>query len=114
MFREIEDHLGVLGQYATLTSNVGNTSNIKKWLTQSEEVLSAEFISKELPEVNQKIMMSLQKFMVRKARHLYETMFMRLFQVEAHICIAADVGIIRADQASVFIVSDRIRKLTPY
>jgi hypothetical protein len=66
--REIEDHLGVLGRYAVLEpvpSDVNATANIKRWLRQTEQALSAEMIAKELPEVNQKIMLSLQKFMVR-------------------------------------------------
>jgi hypothetical protein len=41
------------------------TEKMKIWLQQSIEILSAEAIAKALPDTNQQILFSLQKFMVR-------------------------------------------------
>jgi hypothetical protein len=65
--REIESHLESLKQYVAFDTpqfGASNISIIKAWLRQTEETLSAEAIAKELPEVNGKIMSSLQKYMV--------------------------------------------------
>jgi hypothetical protein len=48
---------------------------MKVWMKQGEEVLSADAIARALPDVNRKILLSLQKFMVRVVRIAFDEPF---------------------------------------
>jgi hypothetical protein len=59
-FSELEEHPGMRSPHLNMNLRV----KVSMWWNKCEELLSAEAIAKTLPDVNRKIMFSIQKFIV--------------------------------------------------